>query len=62
MATGYRVLVWLDTLGQPLQVAVAQYEDDVKEWERTWEADPFESAHSAFQSALRSLDIQQALW
>lgn len=39
----YRLVMWLDSATNPLQVALARYYDDVKQSETTWTPEPFDS-------------------
>lgn len=61
MRVRWRVLIWLDETGGPLQAAMAKYVDDEKTRETTWQCGPFETPLDALDEALSRVDEQLSL-
>lgn len=57
----YRLLVWLDDVGNPLQVAVAKYLDEERLGETTWTPEPFDTLAHVAKQVGDTLDIQLRL-
>lgn len=58
----YRVLLWLDETGGPLQAAHAIYVDDDMLTERTFDCEPFDTVDEVLREVLAALDIQRRLF
>lgn len=62
MRCRYRILLWLDGAGNPLQAAVGTYANDELSEEITWTPEPFDTPHEVLERAIVRLTVHQQLW
>lgn len=62
MRRRFRLLCWMDEAGNPLQAAMARYDDDEKIAEVTWTPEPFDDLADVEAAAWQRIGKQLTLW